>query len=69
MFEGGTEKLKEFGAYYKDVATNYGCHFIDAGMVIRSSPVDGIHFDAREHAKLRNVVADKVMEIMRYFFD
>jgi lysophospholipase L1-like esterase len=68
MFAGGAEKSLQFGAYYAEVATNLGCHFLDAGKIVRSSPVDGIHFDAREHAKLGTAVAEKVMEIFGVYF-
>jgi lysophospholipase L1-like esterase len=68
MFAGGAEKSQKFGVYYQDIAAASGCHFLDAGKIISSSPVDGIHFDAREHAKLGNAVADKVMEVFGIFF-
>jgi lysophospholipase L1-like esterase len=67
-FEGGAEKSLKFGAYYADIAATFCYHFIDAGKIIKSSPVDGIHFDAREHAKLGSAVADKVMEIFGIYF-
>jgi lysophospholipase L1-like esterase len=62
-FEGGAEKSLKFGAYYADIAETFGCHFLDAGKIINSSPVDGIHFDASEHAKLGKAVTEKVREI------
>jgi lysophospholipase L1-like esterase len=67
MFAGGAEKSLRFGAYYAEIAATSGCHFINAGKFISSSPVDGIHFNAREHAKLGKAVADKVLEIYGIF--
>jgi lysophospholipase L1-like esterase len=64
VFAGGTEKSLKFGTYYADIAETFGCYFIDASKIIRSSPDDGIHFDAGEHAKLGKAVAEKVREIM-----
>ncbi len=37
---------------------------MDAGEVIVSSSIDGIHFEAGEHAKLGRTVAARVREIL-----
>jgi lysophospholipase L1-like esterase len=63
MFAGGAAKSKAFGAHYKSVAEKLGVGFLDAGSVIRSSPVDGIHFDADEHRKLGRAVAAAVRQL------
>jgi lysophospholipase L1-like esterase len=39
------------------------CHFLNAGSVIVSSDLDGIHFEASEHAKLGQAVAQSVQTI------
>jgi lysophospholipase L1-like esterase len=39
-------------------------NFLDAGQYIRSSPADGIHFEAAEHGKLGKAVAAKVRSIL-----
>jgi lysophospholipase L1-like esterase len=52
MFEGGEIKSREFAALYARIAQQMGCGFLDTSAVIRSSPIDGIHFEAIEHAKL-----------------
>jgi lysophospholipase L1-like esterase len=57
MFEGGEAKSVRFGELHARVAAEASCAFFDAGTVIRSSPVDGIHFDAEEHATLGAAVA------------
>lgn len=64
MFEGAGEKSKKFGEYYKAVAEELGCAFLDAGSVIVSSELDGIHFDAPQHRKLGEAVAKKVEELI-----
>ncbi|MCO6451647.1 MAG: SGNH/GDSL hydrolase family protein [Caldilineales bacterium] len=64
MLEGGTEKSHKLGEYYRQTATEYGCHFLDAGKVIVSSDLDGVHFDLGEHKKLGEAVAAKVKEIL-----
>ncbi|PZQ47136.1 MAG: hydrolase [Rhodovulum sulfidophilum] len=60
IFEGAAEKSKRLGAVYAEVAAREGTGFLDAAGVIASSPVDGVHFDAAEHAKLGAAVAGAV---------
>ena len=64
MFEGAIEKSNKFPRYYAEMARWQEVDFLDAGAVIRCSDLDGIHFDAGEHAKLGAAVADKVREIL-----
>lgn len=64
MFEGSEAKSQLFGKHYARVAEEQGCAFLDAGSVIRSSDLDGIHFEASEHTKLGHAVAAKVRELL-----
>lgn len=41
-------------------AARRGAGFLDAGEVIASSPLDGVHFDAAEHGRLGRAVAGAV---------
>src|SRR5690349_8049950 len=52
MFEGAEAKSRKFSEHYARVAREQGCAFLDAGSVIVSSELDGIHFEAGEHRKL-----------------
>ena len=64
MFEGAEAKSEKFSQHFREIAQEYGCHFLDTAQVIRSSPLDGIHFEATEHRKLGKAVAAKVREIL-----
>ncbi len=64
MFEGAEPKSPRFSAHYRRVAEQYGCHVLDAGDVAASSPLDGIHLEAAEHAKLGQAVAIAVRSIL-----
>ena len=64
MFAGGTEKSKNLGKEYKRVADDRGVAFLDAGSVITSSPVDGIHLDKEGQRKLGEAVAAMVPGIL-----
>lgn len=63
MFSGGAAKSGELGALYAALAERHGAGFLDAGKVIRSSTVDGIHFDAEEHEKLGLAMAEAVARL------
>lgn len=64
MFEGADEKSARFGHFYRLVADEFACSFLDAADFIVSSPVDGIHLEASELPKLGRAVAAKVREIL-----
>lgn len=57
IFAGGAAKSRRLATTYAGVARRNGCGFLDAGQVIVSSPLDGVHFDAAEHGKLGRAVA------------
>jgi lysophospholipase L1-like esterase len=62
MFEGAREKSLSLGARYRALAELHGTGFIDAGEHIHCSPLDGIHFEADQHAILGGVMARAVRE-------
>ncbi|MCC7409055.1 MAG: SGNH/GDSL hydrolase family protein [Phycisphaeraceae bacterium] len=60
---GAHIKSTKLAMCYQFVARQTGSLFFDAGLVMVSSPVDGVHFDAPEHGKLGMAMAEKVREI------
>lgn len=56
-FEDGYEKSRKLSLYYRQIADQYGCSFLDTAEVITSSRVDGIHLDVTEHQKLGRLLA------------
>ncbi len=64
MFKGSEAKSKQFGVEYARMAGERGVAFLDAGQVIVSSDIDGIHFEVDEHRKLGEAVAAKVRELL-----
>jgi lysophospholipase L1-like esterase len=64
MFEGAREKSRQFSHYYRLSAGRRHLPFFDAGSVIVSSEKDGIHFDADEHRKLGEALADEVRRLV-----
>ena len=59
-FDGGPERCRGAAAAYKAVADELACGFFDAGSVVASSPIDGVHLDAAEHSTLGVTLAKVV---------
>jgi lysophospholipase L1-like esterase len=64
MLEGGAEKSLLLGTHYRAVAAERGCAFLDTAAIIRSSDVDGIHFEQQAHAALGRAVAAEVRRLL-----
>ena len=60
IFEGAEKKSERLPEFYRAVAAERKCHFFEAGSVIRTSPLDGVHFDAAEHKRLGVAMAEQV---------
>lgn len=65
LFGGAHEKTAQFGKLYGDLADFMKVHFLDAGAVISTDGVDGIHFTEQNNLDLGKAVANKVREIFR----
>jgi lysophospholipase L1-like esterase len=64
MLAGGYEKSLRFSECFRKVARQFDCPLLDAGDIIESSKVDGIHFDQPQHEKLGQAVAAVVRQIL-----
>jgi len=56
-FKGAAEKSYKLGSYYKKIAGEKGCAFMDTSAVVKSSDLDGIHFEKNQHAALGSSLA------------
>ena len=65
LYAGAEEKSLALPPLFEAVAERIGCAFLDAGTIIKVSPLDGWHFEAAEHEKLGKAVADKVRAASR----
>jgi lysophospholipase L1-like esterase len=59
-FAGARERSRRFPLYYEPLAASLGCGYLNTQDVVCSSPEDGLHLDAPEHAKLGVAVAAAV---------
>jgi lysophospholipase L1-like esterase len=65
MFKGGLEKSRQLPELYKAAAKMGGAEFLDAGSVLSTDDVDGLHLTAESQKKLGAAVAVKVKEILK----
>ncbi len=63
-FEGAGAKSEGLAAAYRAACAEAGCHFFDAGSVVDSSAVDGVHLDADQHATLGRALVQTVRALL-----
>ena len=63
-FEGGLQKSRLFSRHFRLVSEERGCALLDAGEVVVSSELDGIHLDLAEQRKLGLAIAGRVREML-----
>ena len=62
---GSHQKSLELGSALRDAAAVANLPFLDAGKVIGTDGIDGIHFSAEAQKKLGEAVAKKVLHILQ----
>ncbi len=63
-FRGAEAKSRELAARYAEVAERRRVGFVDAGQFIRCSDLDGIHYQADQHAVLGQAMAAAVQIVL-----
>ena len=58
MFRGAEAKSRDLAQRYAEVAERRGVGFVDAGQFIHCSDLDGIHYEADQHAVLGKAMAE-----------
>ncbi|MCR4705872.1 MAG: acylhydrolase [Lachnospiraceae bacterium] len=56
---------RELASYYKAVADQFGCAFLDASAIVRGCDVDSLHLDPEGHKILADALYEKVIEILK----
>lgn len=59
-YERSIEVSKELDGFYKQLALQYHCGFIDAAKLVETSPVDSLHLTAKGHQILAQTFADYI---------
>ncbi|MCR4746805.1 MAG: SGNH/GDSL hydrolase family protein [Lachnospiraceae bacterium] len=55
------ERSKTFGKYYKRIADEKGCDFLNAAEIVRPSLIDALHWTEEGHAKFAEKVREKIV--------
>ena len=63
-FSGAEQRCAGLAEAYRAVSSDLGCHFFDAASVTTSSPVDGIHLDAKQHLALGHALTNVVAPLL-----
>jgi lysophospholipase L1-like esterase len=63
-FYGADTLSEQLSDLYSEIATDRGVEFFDASKVIKTSPVDGVHFEKGAHGILGRALAKKIITIM-----
>ena len=63
MMEGGYEKSKKLAQYYEMFAKDNQYHFLNAGEFVKTSDLDGLHWEEGENLKFGKAIADKVKQL------
>jgi lysophospholipase L1-like esterase len=63
-FYGADSLSEQLSDLYSEIATHWGIEFFDAGDVIATSPIDGVHFEREAHQNLGTALARKITKIM-----
>jgi lysophospholipase L1-like esterase len=63
-FEGGERKCIGLAAAYQKVCEDIGCYFFDAGTVVTSSNIDGVHLDLEQHLALGKAVSNLIESLL-----
>lgn len=63
-FEGGGRKCHGLADAYRKVCDEMACHCFDAGSVVTSSKVDGVHLDLDQHLTLGDALSGVVESLL-----
>jgi len=58
------ERSLQLGRFYAAIAESTGCAFLDAGMFVAVSPVDGVHLEAAAHQALGEAIAERLARLI-----
>ncbi len=58
------EESRRIAPMYRDLATETGCAFFDAGSIMSASEIDGVHLTAEDTARLGTALAPEVVRLI-----
>ena len=63
-YEDSKQKSMKLAHYFKMIAKQYNCEFLDAAEIVVPTPLDAVHIDENEHLKLGAAIAQKVTYLL-----
>ena len=63
-FEAAAAKARRLPDFYRQIATQTGCAFLDAQPLVTASLLDGLHFNAANHRRLGEAMATAVKSML-----
>jgi lysophospholipase L1-like esterase len=64
IYAGAAEKSMQLAKHYLSLAQVLGCAFFDAGSIIKSCPIEGIHWQVNQHSLLSDALVVEVNNIL-----
>lgn len=64
VFADGIEKSMELAELFAKIAEDRGCGFFDAGSVAQTTPLDGVHLDAKNTRAIGNGIEPVVRRML-----
>ena len=64
LFSGATEKSLELAHCYESVAEALEISFLDAGEIVKTNTLDGVHWDAMQHKDFGKALSDLILTIL-----
>ncbi|WED24820.1 SGNH/GDSL hydrolase family protein [Vibrio sp. JC009] len=65
FFVGGKEKSQHFTEHFRKTAAELDCLFFDSKDHVKSSPVDGVHWEADQHQNMAYAIAIKLEDYLK----
>ncbi len=62
---GYPEKSRDFAKYYREIAEENGCAFLDASLYAEPCTEDGLHMTLESHPRFAKAVAEAVRELFK----
>ena len=62
--DNSVKRSKELAIWYKLVAEQYGCYFLNATESVSAGSVDHLHLDPSGHLKLAELVKESILKMM-----
>lgn len=63
-FDGAIKKSEDLANHYRYFANQLGCYFFDAATVAKSSPIDGVHLDSKNHLLLGEAIYMEIKKVL-----